>query len=486
MFTPRFMKVLPSGVDSFEKMIHGNGKQYYYVDKTLLIRDIINSAADVSLIPRPRRFGKSLNLDMIRQFVSMDADPTLFDGLKISEDRDFCELHQNKYPVLYFNMKDLKAQSFAQMCRDFSKSISSTTRQYKYLKTSPYLDEDEQYICKMYSNFREWRADDGKSLPLSDLKEGLENLSHFLEMHHHKKVVVLIDEYDVPLNAAWVYNQADPGYYDNMVDLVQGVFSRLLNSNTSVAFAVVTGCMRITKESIFTGMNNVRVWNLATQFSQDYFGFTESEVQALLDYYGILELYDTIKEWYDGFCFGGESLYCPWDVIEYVYNCTNKPRNREPVQFWANGSGNDILTKLLERSTYKIQQNYLKLMKGESIQVGFMEEMTFRDLINVNNIWSLMVATGYLKVVSRNKTEAVVKVPNREVQDLLGLHLNSWIKGFSSDNEDIIRALCLAFPKGDVKAVIDQYSKILKSIIHLHDQRQNAERRETLYIKALF
>ena len=306
-------------------------------------------------------------------------------------------------------------------------------------------------------------------------------MSRYLAKHFGKKVVVLIDEYDVPLNAAWTNEQKDPGYYDKMVGLIQGMFSGLLKSNDSLAFGVVTGCMRIARESIFTGMNNLTVWGYDKQFKQEYFGFTESEVKDMLNYYGIPEIYDATKKWYDGFNFGGEDLYCPWDVLQYVDNCSSERSSKEPQMFWTSSSGNDILTELLQRSTCDIQKMYLDLMAGKSIKATIVHEMTFRDLRDVNNIWSLMVAAGYLKIVSKESLESEIMVPNLELRQLMGYHLNRWISGFSDENEPRIRQFCNAFPKGDEKAVQDSLADILASMIHLQDQRQSSERRESLY-----
>ena len=481
------MKALPLGVDDFQSLISGEekGEHYYYVDKTLLIREVAATSGKVHLIPRPRRFGKSLNLDMIRQFVDVTADKSLFQGLKISEDQAFCSEYQGQYPVLYFNMKDVNASSFAQACARLSgRVLNIISLYYSYLETSPKLSKQEQETCKRYADKNEWKDENGKqmvSLSLTELQESLENLSHYLAKHYGKKVVVLIDEYDVPLNYAWINEKNDPGYYKNMVELIQGMFSGLLKSNTSLAFGVVTGCMRIARESIFTGMNNLTVWGFDKQFDEEYFGFTESEVKAMLDYFGISDFYEATKEWYDGFNFGGEDLYCPWDVLQYVSNCISARSSKEPQMFWASSSGNDILTELLQRSTPDIQKKYLKLMNGDSVKAVIKHEMTFRDLDRVNNIWSFMVATGYLKIVSKKALESEVMVPNLELRKLMGDHLSRWISGFSDDNETRILDFCNAFPNGDVQTVSTSLTDILTTMVHLQDQRQSGERRESLY-----
>ena len=484
----RVMKALPIGVDNFKSLIleKENNEHYYYVDKTTLIREVAVASGKVHLIPRPRRFGKSLNLDMIRQFMSIEADKSLFHGLKISEDQAFCKAFQGQYPVLYFDMKDINGQTFAEACNEFSDQIVyMMSLYYNFLKASPNLTQEDRNTCKLYADKEKWKDKDGKpvdSLPIDKLKASLKNLSLYLRKHYNKKVVVLIDEYDVPLNFAWANEKNDPGYYDNMVNLIRGTFSKLLKNNESLAFGVVTGCLRIARESIFTGMNNLIVWGYDNQFKQEYFGFTDSEVKAMLDYYGIPDFYETTKEWYDGFNFGGEDLYSPWDVLQYVQNCVEPRSSKKPQKFWANSSGNDILTELLQRSNPDIQKRYTKLMNGDTIEAEIMHEMTFRDLEDADNLWSLMLATGYLAVVSEEENEsAILRAPNLEVRKLLGKHLKRWIKSTTGLNADRISSFCAAFPKGAIERIRELLAEILTGMIHLQDQRQSEERRESLY-----
>lgn len=423
------MKAFPIGVDNFESLIleEEHGDRYYYVDKTPLIREVVSTGGQVHLIPSPRRFGKSLNLDMIRQFVDIKADKSLFEGLKISEDRAFCEEYQGQFPVLYFNMKDIRGLTFEEACNDISAEIVDIMgRYYHFLMDSPKLSEQNRSRCALYGNPFAWEDAYGrptKSLSVSDLKSSLERLSHYLEKHYGRKVVVLIDEYDVPLRSAWLNDKNDPGYYDKMVDLIEGMLSPLLKSNDSLAFGVITGCMRISLARL-----NWIVWGRDKQFNQEYFGFTDSEVKAMLDYYGIPEFYDTIKEWYGGFNFGGEDLYCPSDILQYVNNCTSPRSSKVPQLFWANSSGNDILANLLQRSTPGIQERFAELVNGDTIEALIRHELTFRDLDRVSSIWSLLVATGYLTVVSeRGCGDAIVRAPNREVRKILGRLQKRWV-----------------------------------------------------------
>ena len=422
------MKAFPIGVDNFESLIleEEHGDRYYYVDKTPLIREVVSTAGQVHLIPSPRRFGKSLNLDMIRQFVDVNADKSLFEGLKISEDRAFCEECQGQFPVLYFNMKDIRGETFEEACNDISSQIVDIMDDYRFLIDSPKLSEEDRSRCALYENPFAWEEAYGRpteSLSVSDLKSSLESMSLYLEIHYGKKVVVLIDEYDVPLRSAWLNDKNDPGYYDKMLDLIEGMLSPLLKSNESLAFGVVTGCMRINLARL-----NWIVWGRDRQFNQEYFGFTDSEVKAMLDYYGIPDYYDTTKEWYGGFNFGGEDLYCPSDVLKYVNNCTSPRSSKKPQLFWANSSGNDILANLLQRSTPDIQEEYAKLVNGDTIEAWVEHELTFRDLAYADSIWSLLVATGYLTVVSeRGSQDAIVRAPNREVRKILDRLQERWV-----------------------------------------------------------
>ena len=500
------MKALPCGVESFKNMIYGDQKtvSYYYVDKTEMIREIISRAAKVNLIPRPRRFGKTLNLDMIRQFLDINGEPDLFDGLRISEDREICENYQGQYPILYFNFKGIEGDSFAQACQMFSEQLATAMSEtYAFLKTSPHLEEEERENCRLYSDSDRWTNEKGnpsKSLTEVELGVCLSNLSKYLCKHYHHPVVVLIDEYDVPLNNAWVSESHDEGFYDKMEKLIRTVYGGLMKTNDALAFAVITGCMRIARESIFTGMNNLHVWSYTDNFRQDYFGFTESELRAMLDYYGIPQIYDTVKKWFDGFCFGLEPLYCPWDVIEYVSKCVakNPPGKAKIELYWSSTSGNSILTDLLETSGPDVQENYLKLINGDSIEATLLHEMTFRDLEDKENLWSFMVASGYLKVVSEDSEEssenieeweeetvsggiAVLAVPNLEVRKLLETHLHQWIIRTSGTNETVLRRFCNAFPRGDVRTVQTLLADILTGMLHQHDQQQKAAQRESLY-----
>lgn len=475
------MKALPVGVDSFTEIVRRTRvPPYYYVDKTMLIQEIMTSGAYVTLIPRPRRFGKTLNLDMIRRFISIGTDPSLFDGLEISGDRAFCDAYLGQYPVLYFNFKDVRGPHFEDACRRLSHQLwLRMTTDYPFLKTSDALSPEERKICAEYADKTSWRDENGKPtriLSTDQLETSLQVLTVFLQKHYGRKVAVLIDEYDVPLNSAY-----HSKYYDEMVDLISSMFSLLLKSNDSMAFAVITGCLRVAKESIFTGTNNLRVRSANDDFSRDYFGFTETEVTAMLEYYGIPEALPLVRKWYDGFKFGRESLYCPWDVLQFVDKCRVAQSVIEPELYWANSSGNTILTRLLSRSTSAMQREYLDLLAGGQIQKRISTELTFRDLKNRNNIWSFMVASGYLTVVSREGQLSVLRIPNQEVRDLFANHLNEWVMISTDSDETLLDDFCDAFQDGDPDEVQSSLTEILSGIIHQQDLRRPKGQREALY-----
>ena len=475
------MKIMPVGIHNFKELILGKKQtQYYYVDKTMLLKEILTRGMKVNLIPRPRRFGKSLNLDMIRQFVDINGDPSLFRGLKIAEDEEFCRDYQCQYPVLHFNMKDVFGDTFQAACRSMTERLSYVVRsEYSFLQNSAKLDDSDKYLVELYSDMRLWVDDwggTGKSLSVSKLEEALPNLCMLLWKHYGLRTVVLIDEYDVPLNSAWSNN-----YYDEMIAFVRNMFSKLLNDNDTLDFAVLTGCLRVSKESIFTGMNNFRVWSASSDFSSDYFGFTEAEVKTMLDYYGLCDAYETVKKWYDGFRFGHEFLYCPWDVIGYVDKCNGEHAVAEPEMYWNRSSGNDILGDLLKNSTQFERDLYHKLVNGKTIKAQIMDDMTYRDLNDPNSIWSLLTASGYLTVVSRTGTNAELRAPNLEVRTLLANQYNSWIQTYKGITGKSISEFCDAFPIGNVDTITKKLTTIFTSMLHMQDMRRQKKQRESLY-----
>ena len=435
------MKALPIGVEFLNNLLLGekDGEHYFYVDKTPLIWELAGTEGEVHLITCPRRFGKTLNLDMIRAFVNAapETDRNLFQGLEISEDRAFCAAFQGQFPVLYCNMKDVNGLSFEEACEAFSSEIVYLmSRYYGFLKTSPRLRLDEQKTCQWYADMLAWRNEKGyrtDALPVPELKRALKNLSHCLERHYGRKVVVLIDEYDRPMYSAWVHEREDPGYLDRMGELMQGVYTELFRDNASIAFAVLTGHMQVDLERIFAGVDNLTVWGLDRQFKRDYLGFTEAEVKNMLACYGLESHFDEMKEWYDGYLFGEEHVYCPWDVLRYVDNMISPRSSKVPQLFSANSSSvGEIVIDLLRKADPEIRQDYCRLMNGETIRGRVIRRLTYSDLERADGLWSLLAAAGYLTVLLEAEDgAAILRAPNLEMRKLLKVQYKRWRKDLS-------------------------------------------------------
>lgn len=472
-------KALPLGVDDFKKIVNNSEPPYSYIDKSMLIYEIVKSGIQVNLIPRPRRFGKTLNLSMLHQFLTLDADPALFDGFKISQYPDFCKIHQAAYPVLHLDLKDIEGDDYDEACSQMADLLSDLAGSFSDLATSPSLNakdiKDFNTILHLDDMPQETASDRAKYR--SKLKNAPYILTKLMQKHYHKKVVVLIDEYDVPLNHAYT-----AGYYSKLVSLIRGMFCKLLKGNNNLAFAVLTGCLRISKESIFTGMNNLKVWSGKNNFIGEYFGFTEDEVKAFLDYYQFPEMLGTMRDWYDGFCFEREHVYCPWDVLSFVDQCRlNGPS--KPENYWINTSGNDILKLLLSRADISAQRDYIEVMSGKSIWKTITKELTFSDLDNKGSdtIWSMMIATGYLTVRSEDDGLSELVATNREVRWLLSNSLRDWLAAdYSVDTNDIDH-FSLALKLGDSSAAETSLHRILSGMFTAHTSSKSIAQRETLY-----
>lgn len=472
-------RALPLGVDDFKKIVNNSEPPYSYIDKSMLIYEIVKSGIQVNLIPRPRRFGKTLNLSMLHQFLTLDADPALFDGLKISQHPDFCKIHQGAYPVLHLDLKDIEGDDYDEACSQMADLLSDLAGSFSDLATSPSLNakdiKDYNTILHLDDMPQETASDRAKYR--SKLKNAPYILTKLMQKHYHKKVVVLIDEYDVPLNHAYT-----AGYYSKLVSLIRGMFCKLLKGNNNLAFAVLTGCLRISKESIFTGMNNLKVWSGKNNFIGEYFGFTEDEVKAFLDYYQFPEMLGTMRDWYDGFCFERNHVYCPWDVLSFVDQCRlNGPS--KPENYWINTSGNDILKLLLSRADISAQRDYIEVMSGKSIWKTITKELTFSDLDNKGSdtIWSMMVATGYLTVRSEDDGLSELVATNREVRWLLSNSLRDWLAADYSVDTNDIDGFSLALKLGDSSAAETSLHRILSGMFTAHTSSKSIAQRETLY-----
>ena len=378
-------KKLPIGVDNFEKIIR---QEFYYVDKTRMIADLLRNWGEVNLFTRPRRFGKTLNMSMLRAFLEIGTDPDLFTGLEIAEEKELCEKYLGKFPVISVTLKNVEGNSIDTAKKSLKDTIGTEARRFDFLNSSEKLTEQEKESYRALTLVEE----DG-SFKMSDiaLEKSLLRLTDLLSKHYGKQVILLIDEYDVPLDKAYQH-----GYYDTMVTLLRNLFGNVLKTNENLYFAVLTGCLRVAKESIFTGLNNFNVLSITNVQFDEYFGFTDQDVQQMLSYYGLSEHYEDVKRWYNGYQFGKTAIYCPWDVISYCDNLRVDP-SAEPEDYWSNTSSNAIVRKFIDKANKQTKDEIERLIAGDSIVKEIKQELTYNELDQtIDNLWSVLFTTGYL------------------------------------------------------------------------------------------
>lgn len=432
-------KKLPIGVEFFKNFKRDH---FYYVDKTEFIRDLVDTRGSVNLFTRPRRFGKSLNMDMLKTFFEIGTDPALFDGLKIAEETEICERHMGKYPVISISLKDVAGTTFQTAYDMLGLEVSREARQFKFLLESEKLlqFEKEQLLRLMKGEFEKE----------ADLHGSLRLLTELLFEHYGIPVIVLIDEYDVPLDKAY-----QSGYYPDMVNLIRSLFSTVLKTNSNLHFAVITGCLRIAKESIFTGLNNLRVRTISDIRFAEYFGFTAEEVKALLDYYSLEEKFDILKEWYDGYRFGETDVYCPWDVINQCDKFL-EAKGAPMEAHWENSSSNAIIRDILKTATQTAKDQIEALISGEAAEKVLIPELTYPDLDSEDEeerqtyLWSVLYAAGYLTDVGKpeNGVHKLV-IPNREVRGIYEKRIRSWFKQRVLSDTGRWKRFCKAMKSGD-------------------------------------
>ena len=460
-------KMLPIGIDNFEKL---RTNDFYYVDKTGLIADLLCSWCEVTLFTRPRRFGKSLNMSMLEAFFSPDTDKSLFDGLKITKEKELCDQYMGKYPVISLSLKGMHAGNFNTAAALAIRIIRDAARRYETILTnSSSLNESDQ---------RDFRELLDVSMPEQVLYRSLQTLSALLEKHYGQKVIILIDEYDVPLAKAH-----EQGYYDSMAVLIRNLFESTLKTNTSLKFAVLTGCMRISKESIFTGLNNLRVLGVAQERADEYFGFTDSEVRGLLDYYGCAEKYGEVREWYDGYRFGNKNVYCPWDVINYI-DTVRFSSNPFPENYWMNSSGNAVVRKLLECSGNAAVKGELEaLVNGETVEKTIHQELTYQDMYaSIDTIWSVLFTTGYLTQRERiGGTRFRLAIPNREVRDIFAEQILELFREDVGKDGEMHARICEALRTKDIPAAEKLLGEYLRKTISIKDVSVRKSLRENFY-----
>lgn len=469
----KLKKRLPVGIENFEEF---SAENFYYVDKTMFIAELLQNWGKVNLFTRPRRFGKSLNMSMLKCFFEIGGDPALFSGLKITKEKELCEEYMGQFPVISISLKSVDGLNFESASAALRTVIGDEAGRFRFLRESGSLDDEDKNAYSRLINV-EVKSDASYAMSDSTLIDSLKTLSRLLAKHYNRKVVLLIDEYDVPLDKAF-----QSGYYDEMVILIRSLFVNALKTNENLYFAVLTGCLRISKESIFTGLNNLNVMTISDPYFCDSFGFTEDEVLEFLRYYGLEEFHDTVKEWYDGYQFGNTSVYCPWDVIKYV-QILWKDRDAEPGNYWANTSGNDIIRRLLKKADQTTRDEIEQLVNGGAIVKGIRQELTYRDIEDsVDNIWSVLYSAGYLTQHGRLPGKRIrLALPNREVKELFVDLVKDWFQEITFADSARINRFCAAFPAGDASTIQNMLHDYLWDSISVRDTAVRMSMKENFY-----
>ena len=454
---------LPVGIDSFEK-IRRNG--FYYIDKTNLIEQILMNWGEVTLFTRPRRFGKTLNMSMLKSFFEIGADVSLFEGLYIAKNKELCDAYMGKYPVIFLTLKGVEGLTFADAKRMLGTILANEIDRHYYLKTSDALtDEDKAYFAKMLTGTDE------------NIKDSIRKLSQLLYKHHGKKAVIIIDEYDVPLDKAY-----QNGYYREMVSLIRGLFGQALKTNDYLQFAFLTGCLRVSKESIFTGLNNFKVLSIMDSRFDEQFGFTDDEVKKLLASYGLASHFPETKEWYDGYHFGNADVYCPWDVINYVDEL-NYDQTVEPQDYWSNSSGNAIVRRLIDKADVQTKDEIERLIVGECIEKELSQELTYDELDkNIGNLWSVLFTTGYLTKQGRTADGKIrLAIPNKEIKNLFIKKIREWFRDTSANDGKRLEEFCNAFLEKNTEKIEQLFGEYLWNTISIRDTAVAKEKKENFY-----
>ena len=458
-------KKLPVGIENFEEI---RKEGFYYVDKTGLIRDLLNNWGKVNLFTRPRRFGKTLNMSMLKSFFEIGTDKTLFDGLAISEEKELCEAYMGKFPVVFVSLKDVDGLTFENAYGKLRDILRAEISRLSFLMQSEQIAEDDKYSFERFLREQD---------TLDDVQKSLKMLSSLLYQHYGQKVILLIDEYDVPLDKAFQH-----GYYKEMAALIRSLFSRALKTNDFLQFAVLTGCLRVSKESIFTGLNNFKVLSIADSRFDEHFGFTDAEVKQLLEDYGLSDHYDETKDWYDGYRFGHTDVYCPWDVINYAKKLLANPQ-AEPQAFWINSSGNDLVKRFVDKADKTTQDEIERLIAGEAIEKAVRLELTYGEVDNsIDNLWSVLFTTGYLTQAGRVE-RGVYKliIPNREVREVFVFQIQEWFKNTVVRDEKPMQAFCQAFLDGNAEEIQRRLTIILGKMISILDTKAKDDQKENFY-----
>lgn len=460
------MKRLPIGIEDFEKI---RQEDYYYVDKTSMIGDIIRNGAEVTLFTRPRRFGKSLNMSMLEQFFSLNGRPELFEGLQIMGEPELCQKYMGQYPVISLSLKGINAVSYETAFKIAVRGINESAAMVDYLEQSERLTKNDK------ESYRELLKRD---MDEAEFYVSLRELSRLLAKHFDKKVIILIDEYDVPLAKAY-----ENGYYDQMIFMMRNFLEQALKTNRNLQFAVLTGCMRISRESIFTGLNNFQVLSISDVGFDEYFGFTDNEVRQLLCYYRQEQSYGSIREWYDGYRFGNVDVYCPWDVLNHCQKLLADP-SVQPQNYWINTSSNDVVRRFIEKSDSGMTRQEIEaLIAGEEIEKEICQELTYQDMYaNIENIWSVLFMTGYLTYHGKPENNRFcLAIPNLEIRNIFTTQIMEYFRKNVQADGKTLKSFCDALEQGDAETVEEILQQYLKKTISIRDTFVQKQMKENFY-----
>ncbi len=454
---------LPVGIDQFDKLIKSG---FYYVDKTRLIEQLLQNWGEVNLFTRPRRFGKTLNMSMLKSFFEIGTDKTLFDQLYIAANKELCEEHMGQYPVIFLSLKGVDGLNFEEAKSMLKITIRTEAQRHYELKKSEKVSEENRKLFNDILSGQDERTEDS-----------LRMLSQILFEHYGKKSIILIDEYDVPLDKAFQH-----GYYKEMVSLLRGMFGQALKTNEFLQFAVLTGCLRVSKESIFTGLNNFKVLSIADVRFDEQFGFTDEEVRKLLKDYDLEDYFSEAKEWYDGYHFGNADIYCPWDVINYVEHLRYDPE-AEPEAFWINSSGNDLVKRFVAKADQTTKDEIEQLIAGDVIEKKIRQDLTYDEIDqSIDNLWSVLFTTGYLTQTGRAERGIYkLMIPNKEVREVFIDQIQQWFDQTVVNDEDRMSSFYQSFAQGKAKDVQDQLTSILAETISILDTKARNEEKENFY-----
>ena len=471
----KMRKKLPIGIDGFEKI---RTNDFYYVDKTLFIEELLQNWGEVNLFTRPGRFGKSLNMSMLKCFFEIGRDPALFEELKIAQEKDLCEKYMGKFPVISISLKSVGGLQYDSALAALKTVIGNEAGRFRFLKDSEKLSIEEK---EAYARLIKIGSGEGGLYAMTEnvAAVSLKTLSLLLEKHYGQKVILLIDEYDVPLDKAF-----QAGYYEEMVNLIRNLLGNALKTNDSLYFAVLTGCLRISKESIFTGLNNLKVHTISDVRYDEYFGFTNTDVDELLEFYGLSAYKDTIKDWYDGYRFGDTDVYCPWDVINYCDELLAAP-STPPKNYWANTSGNDLIRCMLKNASLTTKNEVEELLNGGQITKRIKQELTYREIDDsIENVWSVLYATGYLTGMYVEQEDADIFrlwIPNGEVQRLFCELVEDWFREVTRSDTTRISRFCAVFPTGDTDTIQEMLDDYLWDSISVRDTVVRRNMKENFY-----